>query len=434
MSDKDIIKGLAEEILRLQATLDHVGAFVFTKDSEGRYTYANQMVCDLFGYPLSEVVGFTDEKFFDLPRCSQLRENDRRVLEDGEQVKSEETNVISATGERRVYWTVKNPVRDSNGFIIGLCGISTDITERRSLERQVEEQKQLLDTVLNNIDAHVYMKDRDRRYLYVNPSTAALFGRNKEELIGKLDSDVMSEAEAEKFDPLDRQVLDGGKKVSGEETFTPENGVTRHYWSTKIPLITEGKVQAYVGISSDITEVVRLKEQFKQLSITDSLTGLFNRRHFDERGNEEFRRAQRYELPLSLITLDIDRFKNINDQYGHAVGDEVLVRLADELKKRLREVDIIGRLGGDEFGVLLPNTRLEEVEVLAERLRRSVEELTVNREDGSASVNFTISVGVAEVTDEVSGLEELLSFSDKALYEAKNSGRNRVVRKRSQAT
>lgn len=418
---------LNEKILGLETTLDHVGAYVYTKDTEGKYTYANRGVCELFGCPLSEIIGFTDEKFFDLSVYQQLRQNDRRVIENGEVVKSEETSVMSATGEKRNYWTVKSPVRDANGVIIGLCGISTDITERLSLQRQVQKQKQLLDTVLDNIDAYVYMKDRDRRYLYANPSTAALLGCDKEELIGKLDADLMPQEAADRFDLMDRQVLDGGKKVSGEETFTPPGEETRYYWSTKIPLLRDGEVEAYVGISSDITEVIRLKEQFKQLSITDHLTGLFNRRYFHERGRAEFQRAKRYRLPLSLMMLDIDRFKNVNDGYGHAAGDEVLIRLAGILTQDLREVDLVGRLGGEEFGVLLPNTGLGEACNLAERLRKVVAESKVDVADGAVRLDFTISIGVAEVKDNLVSLDQLISKADEALYEAKKTGRNRVV-------
>lgn len=418
---------LNEKILGLQTTLDHVEAYVFTKDAEGRYTYANRGVCDLFGCPLDEIIGFTDEKFFDLSVYQELRENDRRVIEHGELVKSEETNVIAATGERRIYWTVKSPLRDAEGVVVGLCGISTDITERLNLQKQVQEQKQLLDTVLDNIDAYVYMKDRDRRYLYANPSTAVLLGCDRESLIGKLDSDLMPQEVADRFDAMDRQVLDGGKKVSGEETFTPPGEETRYYWSTKIPLVRNGEVEAYVGISSDITEVIRLKERFKMLSITDHLTGLSNRRYFQERGKVEFQRSKRYKQPLSLMMLDIDHFKKVNDGYGHAAGDEVLVRLAGILAEDLREVDLLGRLGGEEFGVLLPNTGVREAFTLAERIRKAVAEKTVEIADGAIRLSFTISIGVAEMTDDMASLDQLISKADEALYEAKKTGRNRVI-------
>ena len=144
-----------EKIQQLQTTLDQVGAYVYNKDMQGRYTFANKPVCDLFSYPLNEVVGFTDEKFFDLSICNQLRFHDRRVLDLGERIESEETNIIAATGETRIYWTVKIPLKDIEGNITGMCGISTDITERRRLEMLLQEQKLLLDTILNNVDSYI---------------------------------------------------------------------------------------------------------------------------------------------------------------------------------------------------------------------------------------------------------------------------------------
>ncbi|MDT8445752.1 MAG: PAS domain-containing protein [bacterium] len=257
------IKQLKALNLQLQTTLDHVGAYVFTKDREGRYSYANKMVCDLFGAPLEEVIGKKDEQFFDLEVSDELRKNDRLVLDRGESLETEETNVIATTGERRTYWSVKVPFFDEQGKITGMCGISTDITERLKLQRKVQEQKQLLDSILNNIEAHVYMKDATGRYLYVNDLTAQLYGCSQEEIVGKSDSDLMSVEEAEHFAQMDQKVLSSAKKAAGEETFVDASGELRHYWSIKIPLIQEGRVSALVGISTDVTSLVELQERLE---------------------------------------------------------------------------------------------------------------------------------------------------------------------------
>jgi len=116
-------------------------------------------------------------------------------------------------------------------------------TSAVSASLKVKEQKLLLDTVLDNLEAHVYMKDQDRRYLYVNPCVAAVFGRRPEEIIGKIDTDLMAQAMADHFAPLDRQVLDTGKKSCGEEAFTDSKGELRHFWSTKLPILKDGQAQ-----------------------------------------------------------------------------------------------------------------------------------------------------------------------------------------------
>lgn len=415
---------LTEKVGQLQSIMDQVGAYIFTKDMQGRYTFANKMVCDLFGYPLEEVVGFTDEKFFDLSICNQLRINDRRVLEQGKRIESEETNVVAETGETRIYWTVKIPWKAADGTITGMCGISTDITERRSLEVQVQEQKLLLESILNNIDSYVYMKDRDRRYLYANANTATLYGLPQEEIIGKLDADMMTREIADQFGIVDRQVLDTGNKVCAEESFHDKSGATRHYWSIKVPLVKEGEVNSFVGISTDITEIIQLKESFKLLANTDVMTGISSRRHLMENAELELKRMRRRGETMAVIMFDIDKFKSVNDGYGHATGDRAIVAVADACKKALREIDLFGRQGGDEFLVVAPEIDLPSALVVAERLREAISSTSVMCDDGTA-ITITSSFGLT-ISDSKSSLDELLSQADAALYEAKGHGRNCV--------
>ena len=134
MESPSDIKKLTDKILQLETTLDYVGAYIFTKDTQGRYTYANKMVCDLFDTPLEQIIGCTVEKFFNHSISNRLHINDRRVLDQGEHVESEETIVIAGTGETRIYWAVKLPIRSEDGSITGMCGIANDITERRQQE------------------------------------------------------------------------------------------------------------------------------------------------------------------------------------------------------------------------------------------------------------------------------------------------------------
>ncbi|MHB8136524.1 MAG: GGDEF domain-containing protein, partial [Anaerolineaceae bacterium] len=149
-----------------------------------------------------------------------------------------------------------------------------------------------------------------------------------------------------------------------------------------------------------------------------------NRRAFFIKGAEEIIRSRRYHLPLSIIMLDIDRFKLINDTLGHDSGDYALQCVANTLVEGVREVDVVGRLGGEEFGVLLPNTKFEDAQKLADRLRTSIAE---NSEIISKlKMNITASFGVAEYQLQIKNLDELLKNADTAMYKAKNGGRNRV--------
>ncbi len=185
-------------------------------------------------------------------------------------------------------------------------------------------------------------------------------------------------------------------------------------------------VWSIVEHNRDGEQIRRLNSQLQHLAMTDELTGLANRRAFFIRGGEEMRRARRYNAPLSLIMLDIDEFKNINDTYGHEAGDLVLQCVASTLQENIREVDSLARLGGEEFGVLLPNTHPVDAVKLAERLRQAVERRSCSiRED--RKMNVTVSMGLAADGLELADLDDLLRNADVAMYEAKNQGRNRLV-------
>jgi len=169
----------------------------------------------------------------------------------------------------------------------------------------------------------------------------------------------------------------------------------------------------------------RLSNQLEDLAMKDGLTGLINRRYFFIRGLDEVKRTIRYKCPLSVIMLDIDLFKKINDSFGHEAGDKVLMYIASIMQRNIREVDIAARLGGEEFAILVPNTTAEDALVLAERLRHEIE--TTSSDSLAGKVNVTASIGVASFTEEMTDLDALLRDADTAMYQAKSRGRNRVV-------
>lgn len=177
-------------------------------------------------------------------------------------------------------------------------------------------------------------------------------------------------------------------------------------------------------LRQEIKERTRVQEELRVLATTDSLTGAFNRRHFLELSEQEYQRVRRYPTPLAAVMLDADHFKVINDSYGHDVGDEVLKALARTVKAELRTSEIFGRLGGEEFAIALPATPAGGALVVAERLREAVGAIKIPREEG---LEFTVSMGVAELQEGDDSFAALLSRADQALYQAKTRGRNQVV-------
>jgi diguanylate cyclase (GGDEF)-like protein len=174
-----------------------------------------------------------------------------------------------------------------------------------------------------------------------------------------------------------------------------------------------------------VLERIRLYELVQELAITDGLTDTFVRRHFLERLQEEIGRARHFNAKLSFLMIDIDQFKQCNDKFGHLVGDVVLREVASIIKNSLREIDIIGRYGGEEFSVALPGTTKNGAFVVGERLRKAVSSAMINAYN--EKININISIGIATYPDDSDEVSQLMDRADQMLYKAKGSGRNKVV-------
>ncbi len=175
-----------------------------------------------------------------------------------------------------------------------------------------------------------------------------------------------------------------------------------------------------------INELKELRGRVSQLkeTVVDQLTGLFSRRHFFDLAQHEFVRARRFGRPLSVVMLDIDGLTKVNETYGHAIGDQVLATVADRCRTNVRYVDILGRYGGEEFIILLPEADLEIAKKIADRLRRSVADVPLSTQGGTIIV--TISLGVANLTEDTPNMTVLLDRAEKAIHFAKQGGGDRV--------
>lgn len=336
---------------------------------------------------------------------------------------------------QRVIWESADELGDLAQAFNGLMSTLQEATVSKSSlteayialqasEETNRKQKLLLDTVLNNIDAMVYMKDLEGRYVYANACAAAILGQSQEGIQGKRDAEIMSRTEAERLGRMEHRVLELGQRISGEEVLVDASGVTRHFWLMKIPIMENGKVTASVGISTDISETVRLKQQFELLANTDPMTAISNRRHFISEAARELKRMYRAGENLAVIMFDIDKFKAINDLYGHAAGDRAILALVDVCRRMRRETDLLGRLGGDEFVIVLPRTDPMEALAAAERLREAIAKTSVIGNEHEI-ILITVSLGVA-LSDGVCSLDDVINRADVALYHAKQHGRNRT--------
>jgi diguanylate cyclase (GGDEF)-like protein len=210
------------------------------------------------------------------------------------------------------------------------------------------------------------------------------------------------------------------------ETVGEGGPVERSFEVTVTSLDRRGAPGRSALVLRDVTPLLEAHAKLKDLANTDELTGLANRRHFMESLQREIERARRYNSALSLVLLDLDHFKRVNDTHGHAAGDDVLRETASILREVCRDVDEAARIGGEELALLLPETNAAGARVMAERVRRRIEQTALASPAGAA-YEVTASFGVASLDEEIDTPDRLLQASDAALYRAKEAGRNRVV-------
>ncbi len=308
--------------------------------------------------------------------------------------------------------------------------------ERSQAAAELRDSLALYRQLTENMKDVVWVLDTHTlRFHYISPSVQALRGFTPEEIMaGSVDESLMPEARDRVHAMIELRCKELASGQISEDTFFTEEILQPHKNGTTVwtEVITHyahnpgtGHVDVH-GVSRNISERKRLQQDLEHQAHIDYLTGVNNRGHFMRLAEIEVARVVRYDGELSNLMMDIDHFKKINDTYGHKSGDLVLKKFAELCLQTLREMDIIGRMGGEEFAVLLPQTRVVRAVEVAERLCNNISNACVPIENG-VSIRFTVSIGVTSMRSHSDNLDALLVHADKALYEAKNSGRNKVV-------
>jgi diguanylate cyclase (GGDEF)-like protein/PAS domain S-box-containing protein len=395
---------------------------IFVADFNGQCLDVNAAGCKLLGYTREEIQNLRVNDFAKFSLNGPTKTNEfqkgRTLIIEGEVLHKDGTLIFVEISARQL--------PDGN-----FQGIVRDVTERK----RAEEKLRQLSSAVEHSPSAIVITDANGCIEYINPKFTALTGYTFEEVRGKTppntygSSDLQTEAVRREH----WQTVRDGKEWRGEMLNRKKNG--EPYWeavSISPIMNSTGLITHFVAVSEDITlrkeneeKIQRLNAGLEQLAMTDYLTSLYNRRYFMQRGAEEFKRVGRTNQPLSLLMLDIDQFKKVNDTHGHEAGDMALQQVAATLKSSLRETDILGRIGGEEFAVLLPNTPLKEAAILAERVCRSVGNLGIKIP--AAILTITISIGVVMLKSPMQDIDDMLKHADSAMYKAKRLGGNRVM-------
>lgn len=267
----------------------------------------------------------------------------------------------------------------------------------------------------------------DRRYLQVNQKFCDMLGYAREELLGKPANDLTYPEDREAASTYRQQLLSGAAhSVAAEKRYVRKDGSV--IWVNRtVSLVRDpqGQPLYFLRVVEDITERKRLEAELRELAITDMLTGLPNRRAFMNRLEEEHARMQRFDTQqAAVLMLDLDHFKRINDSCGHPAGDAVLRQVAARIRDEIRRVDMCGRIGGEEFAILLAGANAETAREFAERLSWKIADTTVSYEGRDLAVTVSIGIAVMQADDE--NADRALLRADAALYRAKEAGRDRV--------
>lgn len=364
-----------------------------------RFILVNDAACQRLGYTREELLRMSpldiSEPFLTIPEMLEKLARDGQVIH-------EEVHV--AKDGRRIPVEISTRAVELKGRRFNLS-IARDISERK----QAEETRRLQSAALNAAANAIIITDREGTIQWANPAWSELTGYSPQEVIGQnlriLKSGVQDEAYYKKLwdTILAGEVWRGelvnkrkdGSLYSEEQTITPVRDAL-------------GEITHFVAIKQDITQRKQMEVRLKQLSIHDALTGLYNRGFFDE----ELARLERgRQFPVSIVMADIDRLKETNDRHGHAAGDDLLKRAAQVLKATFRSEDVIARIGGDEFAVLLPNTDIVTAETVLRRVQTRLQEQNAKRTGAPLSISFGISAA-----DQLKPLLEALKEADANMY------------------
>ncbi|MFP4159835.1 MAG: PAS domain S-box protein [Desulfobacterales bacterium] len=304
-----------------------------------------------------------------------------------------------------------------------------DITERKLIEEELRESESRLRGIMESTQDAIIIMDHRGAISFWNPAAAKILGYRHEEAIGQNLHELLAPKRyVEAYLEAHPEFLKSGQGNAVGRTIElsalHKNGYEIRIALTLSAVLVQDKWHA-VGVLRDITEQKKMEEDLLRLASTDNLTGLFNRRVFLEKLSREKARCQRYGKTAVVMMLDLDHFKRINDTFGHASGDMALCSFAGMISETIRETDVAGRLGGEEFALLLPETTLDDAMLLTQRILSEVRKNIVSTDAGD--IKFTTSIGVARLRQDDTHIDQVMARADAALYRAKKNGRDRAV-------
>ena len=394
---------------------------------EGTICFANQASVALLEADSPEtLLGRVHSEFvhpMDKTRSNQRIQQVEVPEQSGRPNKSSEFRIRTLRGNLRMVLISSVAMEWQGAPAVMMCGL--DMTHQSEIEAQLRESEQNFRRLFDNMQDVYYRTDAQGVVQHVGPGVRRVLGYEPHEIEGRT---------AESYYPQsrDRDAFKVAIMEKGEVSDFPGQMVRRDGQVIDISISSHalydhaGQFAGVEGIYRDVTQRKNLERELHRLATTDVLTGMANRRAFLEQAELVYAQALAQGEPLTLLMLDLDYFKSINDRFGHLEGDRALVEFAQAVKTRLRAGDSVGRLGGEEFGVLLPMTSVPEGLEVAERILQSIRALEL-RDEAGTTYRITSSVGLGTCRPSDRSLRDMLDRADQALYLAKHRGRNQIA-------
>lgn len=382
---------------------------VYSSSISGEIIYVNSALVKMFGYDSKEELMETHSLFH--YKDPKRREKLLNILSQGKHVNNFEIELVNK-------YSITLPVMISatlNEDI--LSGMVIDMSEIKKTREEIEK----FSKILQQIDDAVVITDINGVITYVNPAFTKHTGYSHDDVLGRTTKISKSGQHTKDFYKDIWQTILSGNTFRAIFINKKKNGDIYYENKTITPIKNDKKVvTGFVSSGKDVTKETLMNQETERIATIDKLTGIFNRHKFEELFALENERYERYSHPLSLILIDIDHFKVINDTFGHDVGDEVLIHLAKTIQENIRKIDIFARWGGEEFLILSPNSNFNNIHLLAEKLRAAIEKTSFEKVG-----HITISLGISTFIENDS-FAELFKRADNGLYSAKENGRNQI--------
>jgi diguanylate cyclase (GGDEF)-like protein/PAS domain S-box-containing protein len=409
---------------------------VFALNKQQQYILVNTPMTELFGLDAAEILGKTAQEFLPAAIAAQITASNNFIMRTGEAVAAEEVMAFTEQQKHGILEIKKFALRDAQGNITGITGSIQDITEQRLAEQKLRIAATAFDSVLG-----IIVTDAKRAILQVNSAFTLITGYSQAEVIGKNPRMLQSKRHDETFYEQIWESIYHTGVWKGEIWNQRKNGeIYPEYQIITAVKDNNNQVSHYVATFFDNTERKALEEEIKSLAFYDPLTHLPNRRMLYDRLGQVQAMSKRSGNYNAVLFLDLDNFKALNDQYGHQMGDLLLIEAAERLKNHVREADTVARLGGDEFVVLLQDLdtnkqrALEEIQLIGEKIRLALAEpysLTFNSENQTQmrmiQHSCTASIGAVIFRNHEESIEDIIKQADIAMYEAKHHGRDRFL-------